>query len=114
MKNPDKNTIFKYVRTRRGNRVGIVLATKLPSGSVGLGWSLCATKLGDEFNPDYAFNIAFGRAKAFGGVCQIPRSVRNDFKIIMDRAARYFNDNPNVDFDYSLMNEQFEKSVGVS
>jgi hypothetical protein len=107
MKNPDKNTIFKYVRTRRGSRVGVVLATKLPNGAVGIGWSLCATKLGDEFNSEYAFNIAFGRANAYGGADIIPRSVLNDHRIIVDRAARYFNDNPKVDFDYGLINAQF-------
>lgn len=100
MKNPDKNTIFKYVRTRRGSRVGVVLATKLENGSVGLGWSLCATKLGDEFNPDYAFNIAFGRAKAYGGIAAVPRSVVKDYSIIINRAARYFNNDPEKDCDY--------------
>jgi hypothetical protein len=107
MKNPDKNTIFKYVRTRRGSRVGVVLATKLKTGIVGVGWSLCATRFGDEFNPEHAFNIAFGRAKSYGGVDEIPRSVLNDYKIIVDRAARYFNENPNVDSNYDLINAQF-------
>jgi len=103
MKNPDKNTIFKYVRARRGSRVGLVLATKLENGSVCLGWSLCATKLGDEFNSDYAFKIAFGRAHSLGGVDSVPRSVAKDYTIIMERASRYFNDDPTRDYDYGII-----------
>jgi hypothetical protein len=91
MTNPPNNTIFQYVRNRRREKVGVVVATKRSDNTVGLGYSLCATKRGDDFNPATALEIALGRADNypyFQGV--IPQSVVKDWTEIVDRADRYF------------------------
>ena len=91
MTNPPNNTIFQYVRNRRRERVGVVVATKRPDNTVGFGYSLCATNRGDAFDPTTALNIAIGRAENFPHFQgEIPQSVENDWGVIYDRATRYF------------------------
>ena len=93
MSNPTNNIIFQYVRNRRRERVGVVVAAKRADNTVGYGFSLCATNRGDSFNPSTALNIALGRAESypyFEGT--IPQSVSNDWDEIVDRANRYFKD----------------------
>ena len=93
MANPPNNTIFQYVRNRRREKVGVVVALKRTDNKVGVGYSLCATNRGDKFNPELALNIALGRAEAFPHFAdEIPQSVNNDWAIIHDRARRYFKD----------------------
>lgn len=91
MTNPPNNTIYQYVRNRRRERVGVVVATKREDNTVGLGYSLCATKRGDNFDSERALEIALGRADAypyFEG--NIPQSVTKDWMEVVDRAHRYF------------------------
>jgi len=91
MTNPPNNTIFQYVRNRRREKVGIVVATKRSDNTVGIGYSLCAVNRGDTFNPVTALNIAIGRAENFPYFKgTIPDSVSDDWSIIYDRATRYF------------------------
>ncbi len=93
MTNPPSNTIFQYVRNRRRQKVGVVVATKRSDNTVGFGFSLCATNRGDAFNPSTALNIALGRAENFPFFKdKIPQSVVNDWDIIYGRAVRYFKD----------------------
>jgi hypothetical protein len=91
MTNPPNNTIFQYVRNRRRERVGVVVATKRSDNTVGIGYSLCATQRGDNFDVLTALEIAAGRAENypyFKG--SIPQSVTKDWMEIVDRANRYF------------------------
>jgi len=93
MTNPPNNTIFQYVRNRRREKIGVVVATKRDDNTVGYGYSLCAVNRGDDFNPSTALNIALGRAQTwpfFQGV--VPSSVANDWEEIWDRSERYFKD----------------------
>lgn len=93
MTNPPNNTIFQYVRNRRREKVGVVVATKRSDNTVGYGFSLCATRRGDTFNPVTALDIALGRAETypfFQGM--IPQSLSPDWDEIVDRANRYFKD----------------------
>jgi hypothetical protein len=92
MTNPPNNTIFQYVRNRRRQKVGVVVATKRADNTIGLGYSLCAINRGDSFNAVTALNIALGRAENFPYFkCEeIPHSVVNDWATIYDRAIRYF------------------------
>jgi hypothetical protein len=86
----NNNIIYQFVTNRRRQKVGVVLAKKMPNGSVGIGWSLCNPK--DEFNKVHALAIAEGRAENFGGIDEIPRSINEDIDVIIDRATRYFKD----------------------
>jgi len=91
MSNPPNNVIFQYVRNRRREKVGVVVATKRPDNTVGFGYSLCATNRGDTFNPVTALEIAVGRADNFPHFQgEIPQSVESDWSEIYDRACRYF------------------------
>jgi len=91
MSNPPNNTIYQYVRNRRRERVGVVVATKRDDNTVGFGFSLCATNRGDKFNPTTALEIAIGRAQNFPYFKgDVPQSVNQDWQIIYDRAVRYF------------------------
>lgn len=92
MTNPPNNTIYQYVRNRRNEKVGVVVATKRSDNTVGFGYSLCATNRGDKFDPTTALNIALGRAENFPYFkCEtVPQSVMNDWAVIYDRAIRYF------------------------
>ena len=93
MANPPNNIIFQYVRNRRREKVGVVVALKRNYNKVGFGYSLCATNRGDKFNPELALNIALGRAEAFPHFAdEIPCSVDADMQIIYNRATRYFKD----------------------
>jgi hypothetical protein len=91
MTNPPNNTIFQYVRNRRREKVGVVVATKRSDNTIGLGFSLCATERGDTFDKDTALNIALGRAETFPYFSDtVPQSVKTDWAVIYDRAVRYF------------------------
>lgn len=93
MANPPNNVIFQYVRNRRRQKVGIVVAVKRNDNKVGLGYSLCATNRGDKFNPELALNIALGRAENFPNFDGlIPESVEKDWSEIYHRSERYFKD----------------------
>ena len=93
MANPPNNTIFQYVRNRRRQKVGVVVAVKRHDNTIGFGYSLCAVNLGDKFNPELALNIALGRAEAFPHFAdEIPSSVENDWSQILHRSERYFKD----------------------
>ena len=91
MTNPPNNVIFQYVRNRRNQKVGVVAAVKRSDDTVGFGFSLCAKNKGDKFNPVTALNIAIGRAENFPHFkADVPHSVMEDWRIIYDRAVRYF------------------------
>ena len=93
MANPPNNIIFQYVRNRRRQKVGIVVAVKRNDNRVGFGYSLCAVNRGDKFNPELALNIALGRAENFPNFQgMIPYSVHNDWAEILNRSERYFKD----------------------
>lgn len=91
MTNPPNSTIYQYVRNRRREKVGVVVAIKRSDNTVGFGYSLCAANKGDTFNPVTALEIALGRAENFPHFKgDIPQSVENDWSVIYDRATRYF------------------------
>jgi hypothetical protein len=91
MSNPPNNTIYQYVRNRRRQKIGVVVAIKRNDDTVGFGYSLCATNRGDTFNSETALNIALGRADNFPFFQgEIPQSVDKDWSDIYDRATRYF------------------------
>jgi hypothetical protein len=91
MTNPPNNTIYQYVRNRRRQKVGVVVATKRSDNTIGFGYSLCATNRGDAFDSTKALEIALGRAENFPYfIDDVPQSVVNDWSVIYDRAVRYF------------------------
>lgn len=94
MSNPPNNVIFQYVRNRRRQKVGVVVALKRSDNKVGFGYSLCSGNLGDRFDPVRALDIALGRAENFPFFKgDVPSSIeKKDWPEIYDRAVRYFKD----------------------
>jgi hypothetical protein len=71
--------------------VGCIVASKKPSGKVGIGWSRCAVTRGDNFKKEIALKIALGRAEK-GTIDVPPNSMLKAIVAMEDRAARYFKD----------------------
>jgi hypothetical protein len=86
-----KNTIYKFIKNRRGDRIGVVLATKHENGGGGflLGWSLC--KKSDTFDKQLALNIAIGRALKYSSK-RLPISLENEYDDMTHRAIQYFKE----------------------
>jgi hypothetical protein len=84
----DIKYIHQFVKNRKGDLVGCVAATY--AGKVG--WSLCNTKAGDEFNKQTALKIAVGRAhiNPVADLTQVPNSVRKAVYYMNSRSVRYF------------------------
>lgn len=76
--------IFEYVRDKRNNKVGVVVAIS----SCHIGWSACNIKKHDHFDKDMGFKIAKGRAEY--NIFPAPRKIQPTFFKMVDRAKRYF------------------------
>lgn len=85
-----KYTVIKYLRDKKRNPRGVIVAVKLPNGDVSVHYSYCNNKL-DKFNKNTALKIAVGRAltNASGGVP--PRHVVNEIDQFNERISRYYN-----------------------
>jgi len=79
--------IYKYVRDRHGNRVGVVVAFMSHKQGVKIGWSLCSPI--DYFDKDIGINIARRRAESTN-LFDVPPSIEDDVCKMIDRAGRYF------------------------
>jgi hypothetical protein len=102
------NVIFQYIKNRKNQRVGVVVATGLRR----VGWSLCKTHMiedwdaappkrikVDTFNKKRGFDIACGRANQENPVTDldlVPQSARKLFVEMTNRAERYFSPKPVV------------------
>lgn len=78
--------IFEYIRGRRGQRIGIVLA-KNDNGVIRLGWSQCNRKLKDVFDLTEGMNIAKERMVT---PVEIPAHIRRQYANMQERSKRYF------------------------
>jgi hypothetical protein len=86
-------TLKQYVRDRKGNPRGIVVATVIDD-EIRLGWSFVNTKAGDSFKKDLGLKIALNRAvrgHSPGRTVQIPYSVNKVLHSMTYRANRYYN-----------------------
>lgn len=90
MINPPNNVLVQYVRGRKNQKVGVVVAIKpdVTKDEVCVGWSLCNAK--DEFDAVRGLEIAIGRAENGGGTSFIPHSVVDEFLGMANRAEKYF------------------------
>lgn len=92
MENEKIQYLSQYVRDRKGNPRGIVLATVV-NDNINLGWSYTNTKAGDRFDKYKAYKIAWGRAQhgaIKSGSSTIPHSVMKVMDKMSVRATRYF------------------------
>lgn len=82
------NIIKQYIKDRKQNRVGVVLAFK-EDNDVYIGWSRANINAGDRFNKDFGDMIAKNRAKT-GSNKQIPHDFKPVIENIARRAKSYF------------------------
>lgn len=58
-----QNYLTQFVRNRKGNPIGIIVATKMSDENhVRVGWSYTHVKAGDRFNKERGLGIAMDRA----------------------------------------------------
>ena len=87
--------IVKYVRNRRGQSIGCVIAKKVDSNNnVYITGSLCH-KGKDLFDKGQALTLALDRVDTmatFDRPCRVALSLENEMNIMTERAKRYFKD----------------------
>jgi hypothetical protein len=93
--------LVQYLRKRKGPKStkrknygpkrGVLVAVKLPEGSVGVGYSLCNLKL-DKFDTVRGTDIALGRAfrDSVSRPVKLPQSVQEEYDRFVHRATKYF------------------------
>ena len=74
--------LLEYIRNRKGEKIGVVVALNKWS----VGYSLC--KKGDRFDKQLGLEIAVGRAEY--STTLVPRTVKHIFEKMAIRANRYF------------------------
>lgn len=86
----DKPALTQFVRDRKGQPRGMVVATVIDN-AIRVGWSYTNTKAGDRFDKKKAFVIALGRAEnGWGPNVTVPHSVSNVYELMALRALTYF------------------------
>jgi len=91
---PEK-CIVRYLRDKKRNPRGVLVALKRSNGTVSVHYSYCNTKT-DRFNKRTALTIAFGRAledKPYDSFDTLPRQVRHEIAEFNERATKYFKVN---------------------
>jgi hypothetical protein len=81
--------ISQYVRDRRGQPRGVVVAKKV-NGVVKVGWSYVNVNAGDEFNKNLAYKIAVGRTLKDTNAT-MPHDVKKTVCVFTPRANKYFH-----------------------
>lgn len=90
MTNIDKPMLTQFVRDRKGQPRGMVIATVIDN-EIRFGWSYTNTKAGDRFNKSRAIQIALGRAEVgMGYRVRIPHAVNKVYARMTPRAFNYF------------------------
>ena len=89
MINPKYKKIYiqNNVQNNVLDNIGVVAATKLPSGKVAFGWSLTNKK--DNFNHRQGIAIAIGRCFN-GSNKRVPNKLQPAYDKMVKRAAAYF------------------------
>ena len=88
----DKPMLTQFVRDRKGQPRGMVIATVIDN-EIRFGWSYTNTKAGDRFNKTRAIQIALGRAEVgMGMTVKIPHAVNKVYARMTPRAFSYFKD----------------------
>lgn len=82
-----ETTIHQYIKNKRGQLTGVVLATVIGPEKVGIGWSLANAK--DNFSKTLGVTIAENRAH-LGTSINVPHSIKDTVNKMAERAARYF------------------------
>lgn len=83
-----KNAIIHYVRNKKGEPLGIIVAVKGDHG-FRVGYSLCNRK--DRFVKDKGLKIAFGRADVWSSIPEgVPREILAAMPSFLERCKKYY------------------------
>lgn len=81
--------IIQYVRNKKNDPVGVVLAEAITNNNYSIGWSKC--RKGDKYSKSFGKDVAIGRLGAIthkGKV--VPRDVAKVLEVVKERARKYF------------------------
>lgn len=98
---------MQFVRDRKGNPRGVVVATLDEQSNVTLGWSYTNIKAGDRFNKQRGIDIALGRVKT-GTDAQVPHNVQKVSDRMYRRALIYFKKPIQLE---KLIDSEFDISI---
>lgn len=93
------NELFQYVRDRKRNRVGVMVAIVKDDNHFKVGYSLCKVKSEknpadvDKFNRDTGMLMATHRAvdnDRSPYISEVPQSMKAEYIRFVNRASRYF------------------------
>ena len=84
------NVIKQYIRSKNGDKKGLLIAFKDLNGKVRCGWSLKAT--GDKWDNELAHEIAVGRTTKvqFHNIHDIPPSLHSTYTYFLQRVVAYY------------------------
>jgi hypothetical protein len=86
----EENMLIKYIRDRKWNKVGVVVALDQEH----IGYSLCNVSHGDRFDKEKGLMIAVGRAEkhpiSIINVLGVASSARTECLKMLDRAKRFY------------------------
>jgi hypothetical protein len=83
-----ENTLIQFARNKKGERVGVVVAT-LINNNIRFGWSKVNLSMGDKFDRQRSLEIAVGRAVS-GTKEALPSSLVSVMENVVERSFRYF------------------------
>lgn len=90
----DKPMLTQFVRDRKGQPRGMVVATVIDN-TIRFGWSFANTKAGDRFDKCKAITIALGRAEnGWGPKTKVPVSTVKVLNKMYTRATSYYKNVP--------------------
>lgn len=89
--------LIEYVRNRKGQLVGVVVAQKIKPDSpfYGIGWSKCHVGM-DTFNKDMGLTIARVRSQEIAWEPNIPSDIKVVYDRMKNRAQKYFKNARNI------------------
>ena len=82
-------TIISYIRDRKGQLRGAMVASKTGEEEFNVGWSLC-NRQEDTFNKKFGVELAYRRAHSGFDRRKIPQSIWQNYVDMTWRGAKYF------------------------
>lgn len=82
------NELVEYIKNKKGQRIGVVVARPRANDMVGIGWSLCRKT--DIFDQELGLKKARGRTDTILYGSALPHTVLPYVEKMTDRAERYY------------------------
>lgn len=84
-----KNILISYIRDKKNNPRGVIVAVKRKDGSIGINYSFC--RKSDKFSKEIGCRIAIGRASIdYQSPISCPREVYKRLGKFLARTEKYF------------------------